>query len=69
VEYLGDIAEADGRTLGLSVLKGLLAPVCSEPVTFVNAPLIADERGLNLREVSDPTPRTTSPCSGSPDQP
>jgi D-3-phosphoglycerate dehydrogenase / 2-oxoglutarate reductase len=53
VEYLGDIAEADGRTLGLSVLKGLLAPVCSEPVTFVNAPLIADERGLHLREVSD----------------
>jgi len=54
VEYLGDIAEADGRTLGLSVLKGLLAPVCSEPVTFVNAPLIADERGLNVREISDP---------------
>ena len=54
VEYLGDIAEADGRTLGLSVLKGLLSPVCSEPVTFVNAPLIAEERGLNVREVSDP---------------
>jgi len=54
VEYLGDIAEADGRTLGLSVLKGLLAPVCSEPVTFVNAPLIADERGLQVREISDP---------------
>jgi hypothetical protein len=66
VEYLGDIAEADGRTLGLSVLKGLLAPVCSEPVTFVNAPLIAEERGLNVREVSDPTPRTTCPCCGSP---
>lgn len=53
VEYLGDLAEADGRTLGLSVLKGLLSPVCSEPVTFVNAPLLAEERGLNLREVSD----------------
>ncbi len=54
VEYLGDIAEADGRTLGLSVLKGLLSPVCSEPVTFVNAPLVAAERGINVREISDP---------------
>ena len=54
VEYCGDIAPADGRILGLSVLKGLLGAVCSEPVTFVNAPLLAEERGLNLREVSDP---------------
>ena len=54
VEFLGAIAEADCRVLGLSVLKGLLTPVASEPVTFVNAPLLAAERGLNLREVSDP---------------
>ena len=54
VEYCGDIAPADGRIVGLSVLKGLLGSVCSEPVTFVNAPLLAEERGLNLREVSDP---------------
>lgn len=54
VEYLGAIADADGRTLGLSVLKGLLSWVSSEPVTFVNAPLLAQERGLNLREISDP---------------
>jgi D-3-phosphoglycerate dehydrogenase / 2-oxoglutarate reductase len=53
IEYLGGIADADCRTIGLSVLKGLLSPVCSEPVTFVNAPLLADERGLALREVSD----------------
>jgi D-3-phosphoglycerate dehydrogenase / 2-oxoglutarate reductase len=54
VEYLGAIAELDGRVVGLSVLRGLLASVCSEPVTFVNAPLLATERGLNLREISDP---------------
>lgn len=53
VEYVGAIADADARVLGLSVLKGLLAAVSTEPVTFVNAPLLADERGLNLREVSD----------------
>jgi D-3-phosphoglycerate dehydrogenase / 2-oxoglutarate reductase len=54
VEYLGAIAELDGRVVGLSVLRGLLSSVCSEPVTFVNAPLLASERGLNLREISDP---------------
>jgi D-3-phosphoglycerate dehydrogenase / 2-oxoglutarate reductase len=54
VEYLGAIAELDGRVVGLSVLRGLLSAVCSEPVTFVNAPLLASERGLNLREISDP---------------
>jgi D-3-phosphoglycerate dehydrogenase / 2-oxoglutarate reductase len=54
VEYLGAIAELDGRVVGLSVLRGLLSAVCSEPVTFVNAPLLAGERGLNLREISDP---------------
>lgn len=53
VEYLGDIADADCRTLGLAVLKGLLSPVSGEPVTFVNAPLLAEERGLHLREISD----------------
>jgi D-3-phosphoglycerate dehydrogenase / 2-oxoglutarate reductase len=54
VEYLGDLAAADGRLIALSVLRGLLGPVCSEPVTFVNAPLVAEERGLHVREVSDP---------------
>ena len=53
VEFLGDIADADTRILGLSVLKGMLSTVVAEPVTFVNAPLLADERGLSLREVSD----------------
>ena len=53
IEFLGAIAEADCRVLGLSVLKGMLAPVVHEPVTFVNAPLIAEERGIGLREVSD----------------
>lgn len=53
VEYLGDIGAADGRAAGLSVLTGMLTPVCSVPVTHVNAPLLAEERGLHLREVSD----------------
>jgi len=54
VEYGGQLADHDARVVGLSVLKGMLTPVASEPVTFVNAPLLADERGLRVREVSDP---------------
>jgi D-3-phosphoglycerate dehydrogenase / 2-oxoglutarate reductase len=54
VEYCGAIADEDCRIVGLSVLKGMLGAVSSEPVTFVNAPLLAEERGLHVREVSDP---------------
>ena len=54
VEYCGHLAEADGRALGLSVLKGMLAAVSHEPVTLVNATLLAEERGINVRELSDP---------------
>lgn len=53
VEYLGAIADSDARVLGLSVLKGLLGNAVAEPVTFVNAPLLAEQRGLNLREISE----------------
>jgi D-3-phosphoglycerate dehydrogenase len=36
--------------LTLGVLKGILAPVVDEPVTFVNAPQLAEARGLTVRE-------------------
>lgn len=47
-EYLGRVAENDTQGLTLSALKGLLGGVVSEPVTYVNAPLLADERGLKV---------------------
>ena len=55
IEFHGAIAEADCRVLALSVLRGMLAAVCHEPVTFVNAPLLAEERGFSIREISEPT--------------
>jgi D-3-phosphoglycerate dehydrogenase len=54
IEFHGAIASADCRVLGLSVLKGMLAAVVNEPVTFVNVPLLARERGLSIREVYEP---------------
>ena len=46
IEYEGEIADYDCRVLTLSVLKGVLAPVVDEPVSFVNAPQIAEQRGI-----------------------
>jgi D-3-phosphoglycerate dehydrogenase len=50
-QYLGRIGEADTRVLTLAVVKGVLAGVVHEPVSFVNAPIIARERGLAISEM------------------
>ncbi|MGZ4690257.1 MAG: phosphoglycerate dehydrogenase [Acidimicrobiia bacterium] len=50
VGYEGQIADYDCRVLTLGVLKGILAPVVDEPVSFVNAPQLAESRGLTVRE-------------------
>ncbi len=49
-EYHGAIAEHDTRALTLSALKGAFASFVLEPVTFVNAPLMAKERGISVEE-------------------
>jgi D-3-phosphoglycerate dehydrogenase len=48
VEVRGEIAAFDVSVLQLSALKGVFADVVEEPVTFVNAPLLAAERGVEL---------------------
>src|SRR6266540_1311936 len=50
IDYVGGLADEDTRVLNLAALKGLFAPVVSEPVTFVNAPLLAAERGIEITE-------------------
>ncbi len=50
ISYSGAIAQHDLRVLTLSALKGMLSQVVHEPVTFVNAPLLASERGLQYTE-------------------
>jgi D-3-phosphoglycerate dehydrogenase len=49
--YLGRIAEADTRVLTLAALKGILRTVVSEPVSFVNAPMLARDRGIGVSEI------------------
>ncbi len=55
VEYHGQLADYDTRILTLSVLKGVFAGVTHEPVSYVNAPRIAAERGIEVRETSTST--------------
>ena len=52
IEYAGQLADADTRILTLSVLKGVFGGVTDEPVSYVNAPHIAAERGVEVRDVS-----------------
>ncbi len=42
VEYQGELAGYDTRILTLSVLKGLFGALTDEPVSFVNAPQLAE---------------------------
>ncbi len=50
VELLGRIAERDTRPLAVEVLLGVLTGHTEEDVNAVNAPAIAEERGIDLTE-------------------
>jgi D-3-phosphoglycerate dehydrogenase len=49
VDYEGQLADYDTRILTLSVLKGVFGGVSEEPVSYVNAPQIAAERGVEVQ--------------------
>ncbi len=52
-EFRGRIAEHDTRLLGIAVLVGILSGHTEEPVNLVNAPHMAEERGIELVETKD----------------
>jgi D-3-phosphoglycerate dehydrogenase len=53
VEVRGEVAELDVSVLQLAALKGVFADVVEEQVTFVNAPALAAERGLEVTLATD----------------
>lgn len=57
LEYQGNIATEDTRILTLSAIKGLFAAGTNEPVSYVNAPQLAAERGLEISETTSSTPK------------
>ena len=50
VEFLGRIGERDTRLLSVAVLMGVLAGHVEEDVNAVNAPGLAEERGIDVSE-------------------
>jgi D-3-phosphoglycerate dehydrogenase len=51
VEVRGEITEYDVKVLELAALKGIFTDVVEDAVTYVNAPLLAAERGTAVRLV------------------
>jgi D-3-phosphoglycerate dehydrogenase len=54
VEVRGEIVEFDVNVLKLAALKGMFSNIVSESVSYVNAPLLADQRGITVRLITDP---------------
>jgi D-3-phosphoglycerate dehydrogenase len=53
VQVRGEVADLDVSVLQLAALKGVFADVVEEQVTFVNAPSLAAERGLEVSLTTD----------------
>ena len=54
VDVKGEIVEHDVSIWKLAALKGLFTDVTEDPVTYVNAPLLAEQRGCEVRLLTDP---------------
>jgi D-3-phosphoglycerate dehydrogenase len=50
IEYMGDASKLFLDPIKIAVLKGILTPILEETVNFINAPLIAQERGIKVKE-------------------
>lgn len=54
VEIRGELVEFDVSVLKLAALKGIFRNIVSETVSYVNAPLLAEQRGIEVRLITDP---------------
>ncbi len=51
VEYLGEVSTLSVAPVTIAVLRGLLNPIMEYAVNYVNAPVVARERGIEVKEV------------------
>jgi D-3-phosphoglycerate dehydrogenase len=51
VEYHGDVSNLPTAPVTVAILKGLLNPILEASVNYVNAPVVARERGIELNEI------------------
>jgi len=52
IEYAGDFKGLDLSPVTTAVLRGLLAPVVKDDVNFVNAQVLAKDRGIKIKEIT-----------------
>ena len=50
VRYSGEVSEYPLSPITVGLIKGILSPILEEPVNYVNAAVIAKERGINVVE-------------------
>jgi D-3-phosphoglycerate dehydrogenase len=50
IEYSGNILNYNVAPLTISLLKGLLTPVLKDTINYINAPVVAKERGIKVVE-------------------
>jgi D-3-phosphoglycerate dehydrogenase len=50
VRYSGEVSELNVAPITVSVLRGILGHVITEPINYVNAPIIAKDRGIKVIE-------------------
>lgn len=50
IEYSGKILSYNVAPLTIALLKGLLTPILGETVNYINAPILAKERGIGVVE-------------------
>ena len=55
VEYVGEFYGLDLSPVTTAILKGLLTPIVKDDVNFVNAQVLAKERGIKVNEATQPT--------------
>ena len=53
VEYNGEITQYETKMISTAVLKGILNPILQESVNFVNAPGLAKDRNIQVKEVKN----------------
>ncbi len=53
IEVRGEIVEFDVNVLKLAALKGIFSNIVSESVSYVNAPVLAEQRGIPVRLITD----------------
>jgi D-3-phosphoglycerate dehydrogenase len=53
VEVRGELVDYDVSVFKLAALKGIFTKIVSETVSYVNAPLLAEQRGVSVRLITE----------------